>query len=343
MSTLTSTISTSTRRVWHLDVPLTYPALPVGHQLTIALATPHPLVLSSSTSPDLVLACVGGIPVWVAEVTRAGAPASLPMVLLHDVSPTRTGIHITAAQVRVIDGPIPAFGQPEHAHLVQALADLSEDSSNPGPCLLGAATQLDAPIAREVSALFVPVSHAPAQATEGNPDAPAFDIALQHAQPYWALEVPHNYCPSPAHNRLTLFVMTVGHHRPMRPGDLVFAFARKRLVLMARATGSSTPAELKMSVEVSADPRDYRSYITTAEVEVLALDLHDLYDDGQEFLLDNLDTYLDTLFPGDQDMSFGDARPFSDYFGNHIVHTLGLNDDKEEVSTSAWPEVVGAG
>jgi hypothetical protein len=136
--------------------------------------------------------------------------------------------------------------------------------------------------------------------------------------------------------------MTVGHHRPMRPGDLVFAFARKRLVLVARATGSSTPAELKMSVEVSADPRDYRSYITTAEVEVLPLDLQDLYDGGEEFLLDNLGTYLGTLFPGGQDVSFGDARPFSEFFGTYIVGTLGPNVDKQEASTSAWPEVVGA-
>jgi hypothetical protein len=93
MPSLTTPLSPATQRVWHLDVPLTYPAQPLGRQLTIALATPTPLVLSSDACPDLVLACSGGIPVWAAEVTRAGAPASLPMTLLHDESPMRTGIH----------------------------------------------------------------------------------------------------------------------------------------------------------------------------------------------------------------------------------------------------------
>lgn len=76
MPSLTTPLSPATQRVWHLDVPLTYPAQPLGRQLTIALATPTPLVLSSDACPDLVVACAGGIPVWAAEVTRAGPPPS---------------------------------------------------------------------------------------------------------------------------------------------------------------------------------------------------------------------------------------------------------------------------
>lgn len=319
-------------RVWHLDVPLTYPTPQLGRQLTIALVSPHPLTPAADASPDLLIACAGGVPVWVAEVTQAGAPASLPMALLRQEGSTQKCTHLTAAHVRVIDLPIHAFRQPEQASLDQAIATVSDTSDNPGPGILGAATQLDHPTAKAVSALLAPsitlarsvAEHKAGSATtaglSSDPLHAEFcEYGHDHAQSHWAIEVPHNYSPPSPHSRLTVFVMTIGHHRPMRRGDLVFAFARGKLVQVARATGTGTPAELKVSIETSADPKDYRAYVTTAEVEIQELNPQDLYDEGDEFVLDNLDIHLTSLFPRQQDCSFGDARPFEDWLGASIA------------------------
>ena len=354
ISTLTSftasslTTTTPTPRVWHLDVPLTYPTPPLGHQLTVTLVSPHPLAPAADACPDLVIACAGGVPVWVAEVTQAGAPASLPMALLRHEGTTQKCTHLTAAHVRVIDLPIHALRQPEQASLAQAIAAVSDTSNDPGPGILGAATQLDAPTSQAVSALLAlsirpaarAAEHEAMSATASVPRRATWDAeycwcGYDHAQPYWAIEVPHNYSPPSPHVRLTVFVMTVGHHRPMRPGDLVFAFARGKLVQVARATGTGTPAELKVSIETSADPKDHRAYVTTADVEILELDLQNLYDEGDEFVLHNLDIHLTSLFPRRQDRSFGDARPFEDWLGTCIASTLDLLND-EEPSTNTW-------
>ncbi len=336
--------TTPTQRAWHLDVPLTYPVPTAGQRLTLMLATPKPLDPVADACPDQIIACAGGVPVWVAEVTQAGAPALLPMVLLNASAPPRSDIHLTAAQVRVIDAPIQAFGQPEQTSLAHALAAVSDTSNNPGPGILGAATQLDAPIALAVAALVGPTKATSAWTPENATSAPTTAITsprrgpqpadycrcgFDHAQPYWAIEVPHSYCPPSPHYRLTGPVMTIGHHRPMRPGDLLFAFARGKLVQVARATGSSTPAELKVSIEISADPKQCRGYATTAEVEMLELDLQKLYDEGDEFVLDELESYLCNLFPGPKDCSFGDARPFADWLGICIAHTLGLQEESK--------------
>ncbi len=333
--------TTPAQRVWHLDVPITYPVPPVGQQLTLTLVTPHPIAPAADDNPDQIIACAGGVPVWVAEVTQAGAPALLPMVLLNGNAPSRADTHLIPAQVRIIDAPIHAFGQPEQASLAQALAAVSDTSNNPGPGILGAATELEPPIARVASALLAPTLLKSARLPKGTLSAPTTAIAgrlcgprpaeycrcgFDHAQPYWAIEVPHNYCPPSPHARLTVPVMTIGHHRPMRTGDLLFAFARGKLVQIARTTGSGTPGELKVSIETSADRKQYRGYVTTAEVEILELDLQTLYDDGDEFVLDELDSYLNDLFPGPTDCAFGDARPFADWLGSCIAHTLGLQE-----------------
>ncbi len=351
------TSSAPTRRVWHIDVPLTYPAPPIGRQMTIALITPCALPPATDACPDLVIACARGIPVWMAEVTQAGAPASLPMALLgrHE-APWHVYAHLTAAQVRVIDWPIHAFSQPQLAGLAQAIADASDTSNEPTPGTRGAATLLDATIASAVSELLAPTAPTLSTSTASGSEVPSKTISMprdgqhqstscqcaeNHIEPYWAIEIPHNYSPAYPHCRLTVFVMTVGHHRAMRPGDLVFGFAQGKLELVARAIGSSTPPELKVSINVSADPRYPRGYITTAEVEVLELDLQSLYDDwdasndGDTFMFDILRNEVSSLFPGPRDCSFGDARPCSDLLGRVIAHGLGLlHDDQVEDSTA---------
>lgn len=339
-SASTTIFSKPTPCVWHLDVPVTYPVPPAGHYLSIGLATPSPLTRQANADPEIVIACAGGRVVWAAEVMRQSDPTSQPMVLLPSDSPSVNRIHLTTALICIIDSPIHTFCQPEHEPLAQEIADLSDAHNIPGPALLGAATQLDASIARGVCAILGPVENARVRATGCEPNMPPISMtsprrgqgqgriwcATQVNHPYWALEVPHNYCPPRPHHRLTVFMMTVGHQSPVHPGDLVFAFARERLTMVARVIGSRTPPELKMSIEISADPKDCRSFVTTAEIEVLDIYPDDLYEQGDDLLLDELRTYLGRFFPCRNDLSNGDARPFNDALGNWIASTLELDE-----------------
>lgn len=334
------------KRIWHLDVPATYAIPPAGCHLTIALATHHPLAHSADAGPEIVLACAGGHPVWFAEIAQQGRQNSLPMVWVPNGGAPATSAHLTAVQIRVIDGPIQAFDLPEQAHLAKTLADLPDMTNYRGSGILGVATELDVPTASAVQTILGQAGSTSTGAKGYEPDAQlitttvlervpgqvGYWYATQHDQPYWALEVPHSYCPPLPRHRLTAFVMTVGDHSPIRPGDLVFAFARSRLTMVGRVKGSSTPAELKMSIEVSADPKKCRGYITTAEFEVLDIDPEEFYEEGDGFFLDQLSTYISTLFPGRADCSFGDARPFDAAMGDFIALTLDLLNDEDSQS-----------
>lgn len=327
ISTLTSFSASSltTPRVWHLDVPLTYPTPPIGHRLTLALATSQPLPPLACDSQALILAFAGGLPVWAAELVYDDAPASLPMLLTPNSAPAVPRIHLTAAIVRVIDVPLDALCQPSQEALANALADLSKASDGYGPGVFGAATELTEPIAAEVLTLLFPASKDPALAVEQATERPAAPPTLPPINHnYWALAVPHNFCPPAAFSKLTVFAMTVNHHSPIYPGDLVFAFARGRLSMAARVTCSTMPPELQVSVEISPNPTDSRGYITTAEVEILPVDTDDLYGCDETFLLDELGAYVDTLLKRQYDLSWGDARPFKYMLGDLIADRLSL-------------------
>lgn len=138
---------------------------------------------------------------------------------------------------------------------------------------------------------------------------------------HWAQEVAHNFCPPAPGTRLTLFVSTARLRRPIHLGDLVMAFAHDRLVMATRVVDCAMPPELQVTIAPLPGPFEPVVVVGTVTVEVLDVDVQDIYDHPN---YDALTQVVREVLPRN-DLTRGDARPFDDPLVPWVVSLLRID------------------
>ena len=161
----------SPTHIWHLDLPVTYPAPPIGTVLTVALATTHAIPTTIGPGMHVVLGVAAGRLVWVARLPSETAPLVLPIAVTFSADPTHARHHLTPIRVQVVEAPLDALNQPMAKTLALALADASNETGD-GAGILGAATLLQPPLADQLAALLFPSSDSPANTKPRKPRRP---------------------------------------------------------------------------------------------------------------------------------------------------------------------------
>ena len=134
---------------------------------------------------------------------------------------------------------------------------------------------------------------------------------------FWALDVPVSFAPPLLGTDLTVIFVTDYPETVIAAGDVVYCFAKGRLVMLLEVDEMASLPSLQVTFVPNENPSTRRPQLCAVLTHVAVREVRSLYESGQDALTEQVGVAVATCF-GDKDNAFSVACEFDQSTGKAL-------------------------